>query len=34
VEEDCLRDKWMTSTEAKDYGLVDEVLDRDKLSKA
>ena len=23
---DCHRDKWMTSTEAKDYGLVDEVL--------
>lgn len=34
VEEDCLRDKWMTSTEAKEYGLVDEVLDRDQLTKA
>jgi ATP-dependent Clp protease, protease subunit len=26
VEQDCGRDFWMTSTEAKDYGLVDEVL--------
>ncbi|MBC7936020.1 MAG: ATP-dependent Clp protease proteolytic subunit [Rhizobacter sp.] len=26
IEEDCDRDKWMTSTEAKEYGLVDEVL--------
>ena len=26
VEKDCDRDFWMTSTEAKDYGLVDEVL--------
>ena len=23
---DCDRDKWMTSSEAKEYGLVDEVL--------
>jgi ATP-dependent Clp protease protease subunit len=23
---DCDRDYWMTSTEAKEYGLVDEVL--------
>jgi ATP-dependent Clp protease protease subunit len=23
---DCDRDYWMTSAEAKDYGLVDEVL--------
>jgi ATP-dependent Clp protease protease subunit len=23
---DCDRDKWLTSTEAKDYGLIDEVL--------
>jgi ATP-dependent Clp protease protease subunit len=26
IEKDCDRDKWMTSTEAKEYGLVDEVL--------
>lgn len=26
IAEDCRRDYWMTSTEAKDYGLVDEVL--------
>jgi ATP-dependent Clp protease protease subunit len=26
VEEDFQRDYWMTSTEAKSYGLVDEVL--------
>ena len=26
VAEDCNRDYWMTSTEAKEYGLVDEVL--------
>lgn len=28
IEKDSERDKWMTSTEAKVYGLVDEVLDR------
>ena len=28
IEKDCLRDNWMTSTEAKEWGLVDEVLDR------
>ena len=28
IEKDCLRDNWMTAKEAKDYGLVDEVLDR------
>ncbi|MCB0668693.1 MAG: ATP-dependent Clp protease proteolytic subunit [Saprospiraceae bacterium] len=28
VEEDCDRDNWMTANEAKEYGLVDEVLDR------
>ena len=28
IEEDCLRDNWMTSTEAKEYGLIDEVLAR------
>ncbi len=29
IEEDCDRDNWMTATEAKDYGLVDEVLLRE-----
>ena len=28
IEKDCLRDNWMTSIEAKEYGLVDEVLTR------
>jgi ATP-dependent Clp protease protease subunit len=28
IEEDCDRDNWMTAEEAKAYGLVDEVLDR------
>jgi ATP-dependent Clp protease, protease subunit len=28
IEEDCDRDNWMTATEARDYGLVDEVLAR------
>ena len=28
IEEDCDRDNWMTATEAKEYGLVDEVLAR------
>ncbi len=26
IAEDCHRDKWMTAAEAKEYGLVDEVL--------
>jgi ATP-dependent Clp protease, protease subunit len=26
IAEDCTRDKWMTAAEAKEYGLVDEVL--------
>ncbi len=30
IEKDCDRDNWMTSAEAKNYGLVDEVLDRKK----
>jgi len=30
IEKDSDRDKWMTATEAKKYGLVDEVLDREK----
>lgn len=28
IEKDCDRDNWMTSTEAKAYGLIDEVLVR------
>ncbi len=28
IEADCDRDNWMSSTEAKEYGLVDEVLER------
>jgi len=28
IEQDCDRDNWMSSAEAKEYGLVDEVLDR------
>ncbi len=28
IEKDCDRDNWMTATEAKEYGLVDEVLVR------
>ena len=28
IEADCDRDNWMSSAEAKEYGLVDEVLDR------
>ena len=30
VQKDCDRDNWLTSQEAKEYGLVDEVLTRDK----
>lgn len=30
IQEDCERDNWMTSEQAKDYGLVDEVLSRKK----
>lgn len=33
IEEDSDRDKWMTATEAKEYGLVDEVLDRQSPRK-
>ncbi len=32
IEIDCDRDKWLKSEEAKDYGLVDEVLTRKKSS--
>jgi ATP-dependent Clp protease protease subunit len=28
IQEDCERDNWMTAVEAKEYGLVDEVLER------
>ncbi|NNC94811.1 MAG: ATP-dependent Clp protease proteolytic subunit [Chitinophagales bacterium] len=28
IEKDCDRDNWLTATEAKEYGLIDEVLDR------
>ena len=30
IEADCDRDNWMTANDAKDYGLVDEVLVRSK----
>ena len=30
IEADCERDNWMTATEAKEYGLIDEVLERKK----
>jgi len=30
IERDCDRDHWMTAQDAKEYGLVDEVLSRDK----
>jgi ATP-dependent Clp protease protease subunit len=33
IEDDCDRDNWMTATEAKAYGLVDEVLDRKNTRK-
>ena len=33
IEKDSDRDNWMTATEAKDYGLVDEVLDRNNPRK-
>lgn len=28
IERDCDRDNWMTASEAKEYGLIDEVLER------
>lgn len=34
IEEDCDRDNWMASDEAKAYGLVDEVLDRNNPRSA
>lgn len=33
IERDCDRDNWMTSHEAKAYGLVDEVLERNSPRK-
>jgi ATP-dependent Clp protease protease subunit len=30
ITEDCERDNWMTASEAKEYGLVDEILERKK----
>ena len=33
ISEDCDRDNWMTGEEAKAYGLVDEVLDRNNSKK-
>lgn len=33
IEEDCDRDNWMDGEEAKAYGLVDEVLDRNNPRK-
>jgi ATP-dependent Clp protease, protease subunit len=33
IEKDSDRDNWMTANEAKEYGLVDEVLTRSKLEK-
>lgn len=34
IEEDCDRDNWMTAHEAKEYGLIDEVLDRNNPRKS
>ncbi|MCX7986939.1 MAG: ATP-dependent Clp endopeptidase proteolytic subunit ClpP [Bacteroidales bacterium] len=31
IEKDAERDYWMTATEAKEYGMVDEVLERKKI---
>lgn len=33
IRRDCDRDNWMTADEAKDYGLVDEVLKRPGINK-
>ena len=33
IEKDCLRDNWMTADAAKEYGLIDEVLDRNNPSR-
>ncbi|MBK9014584.1 MAG: ATP-dependent Clp protease proteolytic subunit [Saprospiraceae bacterium] len=34
IAKDCERDNWMTATEARTYGLIDEVLDRPHMKKA
>jgi ATP-dependent Clp protease protease subunit len=33
IEKDCDRDNWMMAHEAKEYGLLDEVLDRNNSRK-
>ncbi|MEL6924615.1 MAG: ATP-dependent Clp protease proteolytic subunit [Bacteroidota bacterium] len=33
IEEDCDRDNWLRAPEAKEYGLIDEVLDRNNPKK-
>lgn len=33
IEEDCDRDNWMTAGQAKEYGLIDEVLERNSPKK-
>ena len=33
IEKDSDRDHWLTAIEAKEYGLIDEVLVRDKKKK-
>lgn len=33
IEKDCDRDNWMTAEESKEYGLIDEVLDRNNPKK-
>ena len=33
ISKDCDRDNWMTATEAKAYGLIDEVLDKNNPRK-
>lgn len=34
IEKDCDRDNWMTSKEAQEYGLIDEVLERNSNSES
>jgi ATP-dependent Clp protease protease subunit len=34
IEADCDRDNWMTAEDAKTYGLIDEVLDRNNPKKS
>lgn len=33
IERDCDRDNWMTGAEAKEYGLIDEVLERNPIKQ-